>query len=197
MLKYNEYITEATNSTEHPFIQAAKRCSNEVVKKSIKNGINIDTISLKDGRTALMNAALNSCLMTVNILVDAGANVNLQDKDGRTALMMASTNKIIDKLLKAGTNVNILNYYGETVAMENLRYNSYNSVSILEKLLKYGIDLDIKDKGGRNFYELIKNKLTFAPNNNEYIALEKYMDENFPKYKEEWDLKQNVQKYNL
>jgi ankyrin repeat protein len=143
-----------------------------------------------------MYAALHSCLITVNILVDSGANLNLQDNDGRTALMMASTNKIIDKLLSAGADVNLQNCYEETVAMENLRYFT-NSVSLLEKYLKYGLDLDIKDTGGRNYYELLKNKLIFTPNNNLYIDLIKYMDENFPKYKDDWELKQNIQKFNL
>ena len=196
--------TYESKSTEHPFIQAAKRGSNSVIVKYIKNKQDLNIKSDIDNRTALMNAALNCFLMIVNELIQAGADVNLQDKDGRTALMMASTNKIVDALLSAGANINALNKYGQTLIFENLGYysNSDNLIMYLEKFLAKGLDLDIKDIYDRNFYDylkykFIKDNFNIDRKREYYTKIEQYMNIKFPKYKEEWEFKQDIQKFNL
>lgn len=204
MLKFNEYITEA-KETEHPFIKAAIKGNNNAIKKFIKEGVN-KNMKDSNGRTALMQAVRNNFLVLVNTLVDNDVNVNLQDNDGRTAIMMAGTNKIMDKLFSAGADPNITNNYGETAIMEDLRYNNWDNIDKIEKFLKHGLDLDIKDTGGRNFYELMKNKFQYNRSNKQLFELETYMDENFPKYidnkrfpnyKHEWEMSQNITKYNI
>ena len=67
----------------------------------------------KDGCTALMFAAryskIGSTENTVQMLIEAGANLDLQDKDGWTALMFASrysstdsSEKTVKMLIEAG-----------------------------------------------------------------------------------------------
>ena len=73
-------------------------------------------------------------------------------------------------------------------------------------MLQYGLDLDIEDIGGRNFYVLLKNRLQYNTTDKKLFELEAYMDENFPKYinndrfpnyRDEWLMKQKMTKYNI
>lgn len=200
MLKYTEYITEAKKSTENPFIQSAKRGSNEKIKQFIKTGkIDINMQSKQDKRTALMWATMNSFLMVVDTLLKAGADQNIGDHDNRTPLMGASTTKIIDKLLEYNPDVNIQNYIaGDTAIMEYLDYRLKGDlmISLLEKFIKKGLDLGIKNKKGENFYDKLRRKM-LGNNDLEFQKVEKYMGDNFPQYKEEYEMMDNMNKYNL
>ena len=193
---------EARKSTEKPFIQSAKRGSRKAVEDFIKQGVDINMTGEYD-RTALMNASLNNNLMIVDTLIKADADVNLQDKDGRTALMMASTPKIIQKLLDVeNLDINIKSYAGDSVAMEWLRYTY--TLDNLKKFIEKGLDLDIYNNNGFNFYDKLKDKLEHLKihmesdsNVNTLSSIEKFMDENYPKYKEMWELKRDIDKFKL
>jgi ankyrin repeat protein len=185
------------------FIQSAKRGSNSAVIKFIKEGVDVNIIG-NDGlkRTALMWATINNFLLVVDTLIKAGANVNLQDSYGETALMFKTTQKILDKLLNAGANVNIQNNDGNTAIMLFLSYyinSSDKLINYLKKFLLRGLNLDIKNNRGFNFYENIKFKQEnghFAQQD-DLIKIEQYINEKFPQYKEEWELKNAMNKYNL
>jgi len=200
MLKYNEYITEASKSTEDPFILTAKRGSSEKIKQFIKNDkIDINMQSKSDKRTALMWASIESFLIIVDTLLKAGADPNITDNENRTPLMAASTIKIIDKLLEYNANVNIQNYNaGDTAIMEYLDYRTSSEVmiSLLEKFLEKGLNLDIKNHKKENFYQKLKRKMN-DNNDIEFQKIEKYMDEKFPQYKDEWVLEHDAIKFNL
>lgn len=200
MLKYNEYITEAKKSTEDPFIQAAKRGSNEKIKQFIKSGdVDINMKSKSDKRTALMWASINCFLLVIDTLLKAGADPNITDFENRTPLMAASTTKIIDKLLEYNADVNIQNYVnGDTAIMEYLDYRTTGDlmISLLDKFLEKGLNLDIKNKHKENFYQKLKRKM-MGNNDKEFQKIENYMNEKFPQYKDEWDLEHDIVKYNL
>lgn len=200
MLKYNEYITEAKKSTEDPFIQAAKRGSNDKIKQFIKSGdVDINMQSKSDKRTALMWASLNSFLLVVDTLLKAGADPNITDHDNRSPLMAASTPKIIDKLLEYDADVNLKNFiHGDTAIMEYLDYNVSGDlmVSLLDKFLKKGLDLDIKNKKKENFYCKLQRKMGINYSS-DFQIVKKYMDENFPQYQNEWDIEHYAIKFNL
>lgn len=73
------------------------------LKNKQNKAINIQTRD-KNGRTALMAAAMNGYIDIVRILLAAGADVNVMSKDGKTALALAAyaghTN-ILELLLNA------------------------------------------------------------------------------------------------
>jgi len=198
---------EAKKSTEEPLIQAAKRGSVTKVKELLKSGVDINIRSKNDRRTALMNATLNSYLAVVMLLVESPkVDVNLVDMDGRTALMMSSTKKISNILLDAGTDVNIRNYKGETCVMESLnyigQYKGEDFIEMIERHLVKGLDLNIRNVYDMNFYDKLKEITTVSKQDwlqsiDTLLRIEIYMDEKFPQYKEEWDFKNDIKKYNL
>lgn len=195
MKKYYDFINEAKKLEENPLIQSAKRGGSSSVKKYIKSGeydIN-DRDSYQ--RTALMWSCLNKFLMVSKILIDAGADVNLVDKDHRTALMMSYTPKTIKLLLDNGADVNIKNNNGDNVAMSWLTYYTNNPEKLLEYLklfIVHGLNLDyVNPRNNMNFYEKLRE--IYKDSN----VIQEYMDENYPQYKEEYELKQNVNKFNL
>jgi len=186
----------------NPFVQAAKRGSSAKIKEMIKKVVDIN---IKDSEipnnTALMEACLNRFLLVETTLLEAGADPNIQNLHGRTALMMASTMKAIDILLEYNADVNIQNYFtADTAIMEYLDFGFLDNqiITIIEKFRNHKLNLDLKNKSNFNFYEkskYLENKLLGSKN--KYTPIIKYMDENFPKYKEEWDFQNDVNKYNV
>lgn len=207
MLKYNEYITErigvkkiVKKIDKNELIAAAKRGSANKVKELLKKGEYDINEQDKEGKTALMYASLNRFISVVDILVDAKADTNIKDNFSRTALMMATTMKVIDKLLEGGADINIQSNLGQTAIIQYLSYNQSIYFTVLEKFLKLGLNLDLKDNNGDNLYDHVKKSIKVLgglERVNFFKDVEKYLDENFPQYKEEWELKQNIEKYNL
>lgn len=196
---------ESRKSIVDSLIQSAKRGSSDKVKKLIKNGSNIN-VKDNEGRTPLMYATLNSFLMVAQILIKNGADSNLQDKDGRTALMMSGTERIKNLLLENGADVNITDNKGNNIIMDRLesRLITYD----IEKLENHGLDLSTRNKEGKNLYDMIKeleeqinlwenpSELAISRRDDLYKLME-YIDKNHPEYKEEWEIKRAIDKYNL
>lgn len=187
---------------EPAIILSAKKGSVSGVEKALKSGQDINTTGAYS-RTALMEATINKYISVVDYLIKKGADVNLQDKDGETALMFARTSRILDLLLNTNVDVNIINYKGENVAMVYLRYetNSELFIKYLNIFLEKGLNLDNKNVDGNNLYDIVKQeekihtgdsyKLKF------YFEVEEYMNNEFPNYKEDWTIKQDMTKYNI
>jgi len=205
-MKYIKTFERA--KTIDPFIQAAKRGSSSKIREIIKNGVDIN---MQDGeqKTALMYASLYKFLMVVDILIKAGADVNLQDFNKRSALFMASTPSIINKLLDAGIDVNIQNNEGDTAIMEFIKYWSHWSpfemILLLRKFLEKGLDVYIENNEHLTFYGILKDyqekEKIKSTNTNQYILwlnlILDTLDNEFPEMKKDWELKNDMKKYNL
>ena len=80
--------------------------------------------------------------LCVKILIDGGADVNVQNVDGTTPLMLAAENKqtaCLNYILKAGAQVDERNHYGETalmIASENGR------LECVKTLIEAGADVN-------------------------------------------------------
>ena len=73
-----------------------------------------------NGGTALMGAARLLHEETMQVLIDAGADPNMQRPDGKTALMLAAREGgfgHVEMLLKAGADPNLKNSKGQTALM--------------------------------------------------------------------------------
>jgi len=83
-----------------------------------------------------------------SILLDGGANVNLQDRNGWTALMVASHlgyTDIVKLLLGRGADVNLKNRNGESALMRAI---VAGAVEVVTMLLGEGSDVDLPTKDG-------------------------------------------------
>lgn len=198
MLNYNNYIIESKkdhieNIGINEIISYIYQGNSNKVKKHILS-INKQSELVALGELPLHIACKESMLMIVKILLENGYNIDMFNSfyNDRTALYYVSTNKILDLMLKYGADVNFIDANGQTPIMFNCDiYRFYNDDTYkLKKMLDKGLNLDIKDKNGNNLYDILKNE-------NNDIKLIEYMDQNFPKYKYEWELKQNINKYNI
>ena len=73
-----------------------------------------------NGITALLDAASRGRDSTVSILIQHGADLNIQEKYGRTALYWAAGNghnEVTTALIKAGADLNIQTEDGKTVLL--------------------------------------------------------------------------------
>lgn len=212
MLNYNNFINEAVKkkvSKEATLIAAAKRGGN--VKDIIKSGVNINAIDI-DGKTALMHAVEGKYIVIAKQLLEAGADTNIiSTAFNYTALMLATTLKMIDLLLKFGANIDYKDKDGNTIISKCLKFNSNRWMII--PLIERGLDVDIKNNKGENFYEILKTTLKEKFDLNDQLSdglsqlfeIEKYMDEKFPQYKDEnetpywylWEIQQDMKKYNV
>jgi ankyrin repeat protein len=89
----------------------------------------------------------------VQDLIQAGVDVNLQDKNGSTALMMAvhnsntsSSEEVVKMLIDAGADVNIQNKNGLTALMIAANYsNSKSTNATVKMLIDAGADLNLQE----------------------------------------------------
>lgn len=192
MKRYNEYITES-KSKEHPLLISAKGGGNTGVKKHLKNGADIN-MKNKDGRTPLMLAIIGNYIMVVKTLIDAGADVNIKENDGRVALSLVNTPKILDMVLNYGANVNSQSNDGLTPLMEFVYYYKSYDLKLnvyLQKFLEHDLDLDVESDNGLNTYEQVRKWMK------EDNIVQQYLDENYPQYKERYDMKNNIDNFNI
>ena len=101
-----------------------------------------------NGRTALFVATRDDSVECAELLLGAGAGVNIRDKHGKTALVDAverGSVQCTDLLLKAGADVNIQTQWGRTALFYAVRYDSVQCTNLL---LKSGADVNIRDANG-------------------------------------------------
>jgi ankyrin repeat protein len=133
--------------------EEARNMTPELLRQRIAAGANVNERRPIGGDTPLMwIAAYSANPETVQVLIDAGADVNAHDDHGGTALCWAvsaevvkSTPDIVRILLKAGTEVEIPRYYTPlTSALMRLRRNE-NPAPVIESikaLLNAGADVN-------------------------------------------------------
>jgi uncharacterized protein len=127
---------------------AIKSRSVENVKEVLRTSgdVNFTDINLY---TPLMIAVFdsNASIEIIDLLINAGANVNATCQEEGSVLMFASTwvrnPAIIQKLIQAGAEVNYVNKYKETALMH--ASTCTKNPEIIKALLKAGADLKMKD----------------------------------------------------
>jgi len=124
----------------------------KITNHLIKHVVNIDRQN-KYGMTPLMFVCTYSFRTTKNVelLLEKGANLNIQDKDGNTALIHAAKfgytlyAGIVNCLIKANANLNIQNADGTTAL---IRASYCGRTEIVNLLIKAGANLNIQDEAG-------------------------------------------------
>lgn len=94
----------------------------------------------------------------VRELLDAGADIDIQDKFGRTALMLSAAYGRADTvklLLDAGADIDRPSKYGWGA----LHYAAaWGHTGVMELLIQAGADVDIKDSNSRTALDILKEK---------------------------------------
>ena len=90
----------------------------KTAKEGISKGANVNALKIDDdGNETSSTALMEADFEVAELLIKAGADLNLQDEDGDTALMRAIIFNSIEKaklLIDAGADLNIRNEKGRT-----------------------------------------------------------------------------------
>jgi hypothetical protein len=132
---------------EDPFIRAAQEDDMELLG-SLISGKDVNLRDLRSGTTALEHAVQNANREMVQMLLDAGANVNAANATGETALMMLdsdATSDLVWDLINAGADVNDRDKGGTTALM---RAAGSDSLEALRTLLDASAKVDLKNNDG-------------------------------------------------
>ena len=112
--------TVATTKVDPPKIDihtAVMTDNTEALKQHIAAGSNINEKDPMGGSSPLISATLFGKTAMAKMLIDAGADLNLQNNDGSTALITAAffcRPEIVKMLLDKGADKTIKNKYGQT-----------------------------------------------------------------------------------
>jgi ankyrin repeat protein len=96
----------------------------------------------QDGNTALMQAAVGGHLAAVELLLERGADANMQTAQGGTALMHASYRghaQVVRRLLSSNASVRLLDAYDSTALM---RAADRGHAEVVQVLLDLSSPLD-------------------------------------------------------
>ena len=91
---------------------------------------------------------MHSCEKYADTLIQAGTDVNIQEREGCTALMRAALlgrDKCVDILIQGGADVNVQNRLGNTALMEAVREDHDKCV---KTLIQRGADVNTQNRGG-------------------------------------------------
>ena len=98
-----------------------------------------------------MKAAIKGNDKFVELLIDAGADVNSVNDSGSTALMLAAQNShplCVIALIKAGADVNMVDNEGNTALIKST--SRYNTKPVLLLLLQAGAKINVVNKSNQN-----------------------------------------------
>ncbi len=151
VLKSSPSKFKPTGNAVSDLMHASKFGLTKYVRMFLDQGVDVN-VKDKDGRTALMTAAMWRQIEVVRVLLDGGADLNIKGPNGWTALMYAlqmsrlNETEIAEELLSRGTDVNARSDDGETVLMLATKQGH---TKIVEELLNRGADVNAKDAHGR------------------------------------------------
>lgn len=124
------------------FLNSAKHGSLCVVEDLLKEGMDPDQSHPESKRTALINAAYEGHLEIVELLIKAGANVNMQESWGNTALACAAISgyeEIVKKLIAAHAYLDTPGFQDNTALSYAAELETNN---ITKMLVEAGADIN-------------------------------------------------------
>jgi ankyrin repeat protein len=145
---------------DNAFIQATADGRADVVDEMIENGFQVNTQNAA-GVTALMRV---KNIGSLQILLNAGANVHLRDNAGFTALIHASADwlpEMVKSLIQAGADIEAKTPDGKTALMFAALQGR---VSAVQALLDAGAKVNERDNNNKTAlsHAIVRNKLDVA-----------------------------------
>jgi ankyrin repeat protein len=129
--------TQTPSFHETPLLCSIRFQNEDLLRKMIEHETDINSLNPETGTSALMLAATQGYLNICNILIDAGAEINVCDHAGNTPLHLAAQGygeqvPVIQALLQRGADPAAINEDGFTPAMLAKRTEKDACVKILE-----------------------------------------------------------------
>jgi hypothetical protein len=132
---------------EDPMIKAAQEDNLEQIQQLLP-GKNVNLRDKRSSTTALEHAVRNGNREMIQLLISAGANVNLRNTGGQTVLMMLgeeATADLVWDLINAGAKVNQKDSEGNTPLIEAA---GFNNIEALRTLLDAGAEIAVANEDG-------------------------------------------------
>lgn len=138
-----------------PFHVAAKQKRKQIFNVFLKHGTNnVDVLDM-EGRTPLYQSVEDGEIKTMNMLIQAGANVKVARKDGRTPLHVALSRgkdglEIAKRLFQAGADINTTAEDGATLLHIAAQCGTlFEILSFLSDESLESLDIDAIDEFGQ------------------------------------------------
>lgn len=135
----------------NPLMVAVQQGKALKVRYLIASGADVNEIDKNYySRTALHVAVESNDLKMAQILLNAGADVNLKDQYAQTALMNLNGNtsrEILQLIAQYGADLNSTSRSGQTALMQAAQYDNFEAV---KALIEVGADATIKDGFGNS-----------------------------------------------
>jgi ankyrin repeat protein len=133
---------------EEPLVKAAWKNDVTEVARLALSGADVNVVDKATNMTGLGFATENSNRDMINVLLSAGAGLNVTNTRGETPLMHLRENATADvvrDLLSAGAEVNARDESGGTAL---IRFVAFGSFEAVKQLLDAGAKIDAKDENG-------------------------------------------------
>jgi len=131
-------------SRQRQVLEDAHKGNADQVAEAIRCGVDVDSRDSEHGETALMFALTRNRDTVVEILLQAGADVNARDQRLFTPLVFAH-GLAVERLIRAGADVNARDDEGRTVLMRALTDADFDKCVVL---IDNGADVSLQDDDG-------------------------------------------------
>lgn len=130
-------------------------------------------IDLNKDFSLLYATALGMMIEIIHLLVDSGADINIQDENGGSALLIAYFNNdlsLMKYFIDHGADVNLLFDNGNTILIFASKNGNLNAVKLL---VENGADVTIENKNGKTalMYAIKNNHVDITGYLNGYSAM--------------------------
>jgi ankyrin repeat protein len=148
---------------------------------------------------SLFNAVRYLHLRDIKTLLNAGANVNIQNSRGRTPLINAvcvsngsesKISKVIELLVKYGADINTQDTNGKTALIKSAEYPRYN---VMIKLIEMNAEWYIQDEDDCDFLDNLNTSSLKRSGKSHADDLKKQ----YPNKYKEYLMKKDANMYNL